>query len=121
MAKAGQFVWADIPFAEGDGRKKTRPVLVLAKTRMPNGDIAILGAGKYSATEKCRGDVEVVLSAADAAEVGMDKEGVLRFSRTSLVAFLDRDIRSEGLHISRLPASKQEAIRRAAKAVRIDL
>ena len=121
MAKAGTFVWANIPFAEGDGRSKIRPVLILARTRLPNGDIAYLGAGKYSSTDKVRGGIEVILTQAEALEVGMDKAGVLRFSRGDLVAFLDRDVQSEPGHYSRLSASKQEAIRRAAKAVRIDL
>lgn len=88
MAKAGTFVWANIPFAEGDGRSKIRPVLVLARTRLPNGDVAYLGAGKYSSTDKVRGSIEVMLTQAEALEVGMDKAGVLRFSRGDLVAFL---------------------------------
>jgi len=121
MAKVGTFVWATIPFAEGDGRKKIRPVLVLAKMRSSSGDVVYLGAGKYSATDKVRGAVEVVLSQSEAVEIGFDKEGVLRFSRDSLVAFLDRDVQSEVGHFSRLGAGKQEAIRRAAKAVRIEL
>lgn len=121
MARIGQFVWATVPFVEGDGRAKVRPVLILAKAKTPNGEIAYLAAAKYSSTQKVRGDVEVVLTQAEALEVGMDKEGVLRFSRDSLVCFTDSNIRSEGEHFSRLSGSKKESIRRAAKAVRVDL
>lgn len=120
MARIGQFVWATVPFVEGDGRAKVRPVLILAKAKTPNGEIAYLAAAKYSSTQKVRGDVEVVPTA-EALEVGMDKEGVLRFSRDSLVCFTDSNIRSEGEHFTRLSGSKKESIRRAAKAVRVDL
>jgi hypothetical protein len=121
MAKIGQFVWAEVPFREDDGRKKRRPVLVLGKVRANNGDVVYLGAAKYSAIEKCRGEIEVVLSKLEAEQAGLDKEGVVRFSRDSLVAFFDRDIVSERGHYTKCSPLIQKALENAARSVRFPL
>lgn len=121
MPKKGTFVWAEIPYREEDGRQKRRPVLILDRIRRENGDVVYLGAAKYSATEKCRGDVEVVLSRQEAQRLGLDKEGVIRFSRDSLVAFFDRDIVGEREHYTVLSPRTRAALERAAKSVRYPL
>lgn len=121
MAKIGQFVWAKIAFAEGDGRYKVRPVLILDRQKLKDGSMVYLAAAKYSAYHKQRGAVEVVMSAEDALAVGMDAEGVLRFSREDLVAFMDKDITSELSHYTKLAAIRAEGIRRAAKSVRFTI
>lgn len=123
--KQGTFVWAKIPFAEGDGRFKVRPVLILGKMEIPTvdgGGVAYVAAGMYSSVDKVRGAVEVVFSTKESAAVGIgEKEGVLRLSKDSLVFFRGCDVRSEAGRICALPAAKQESIRRAAKAIRFEL
>lgn len=116
-AKAGEFVWAKIAFAEGDGRYKIRPVMVIARARMPNGGIAYIGAGKYSADWKVKGGVEVVLDHEEGCLVGTDHSGVLRFSKTSLVTFRDCDIESVVGSYLALPALKIESIQHAVKSI----
>lgn len=121
MAKIGQFVWARIPFKENDGREKNRPVLVIGKVRAPNGDVVFLGAPRYSAIEKCRGEIEVVISEHEAELVGLDKAGVVRFSRAELVAFLDRDIITERGHYTQCSPLTQKALENASRAIRYPL
>lgn len=121
MAKIGQFVNAAVSFREMDGRSKVRPVLVLGKTRAPNGDVVYIAAPRYSAVDKVRGDVEVVMSEPDSQLVGLTKSAVVRFSRDSLVAFLEKDIQNEWGHYSALPARVRNSLESAAKSVRFPL
>ncbi|PZP60221.1 MAG: hypothetical protein DI596_06095 [Azospira oryzae] len=117
----GTFVRARVPFQEGDGRYKIRPVLILGRARTPKGDVVYIGAAKFSSSAKVRGEVEVILTDAEARAVGLEGEGVLRFSRQSLVAFLDQDVISEGRSYKALPNTKALAIENAARAVRFPL
>jgi hypothetical protein len=120
--KGGKIVWAKIPFAEGDGRYKIRPVMILMKARLPNGEIVYLAAGKYSSTSKCRGEVEVVVDADESLQLGIDPvPGVFRFSRDSLVVFLEKDVHSEAGCFTSLSECKQKAFRNAAKAIHVEL
>ena len=121
MAKIGQFVWTEIAFKENDGRKKNRPVLIIGKVRADNGDMVYLGAPRYSAIEKCRGEIEVVISEREAQLVGLDKAGVVRFSRNELVAFFERDIITERGHYTQCSPLTQKALENAAKSVRYPL
>jgi DICT domain-containing protein len=112
----GKFVWAAVPYAEGDGRYKIRPALVVAEA-MIGGEKAYLLVPRYSATEKCKGENEVIMDRRDAIDVGIDKEGVLRFDRQYLVAIKAFDVKSELRGIDALSARKAEAIRRAARRI----
>lgn len=121
MAKIGQFVSAVIPFSEDDGRYKVRPVFILGKTKAANGETVYIAAPRFSATEKCRGDVEVVMNESDSITVGLTKAAVVRFSKESLVAFLEKDIQNEWGNYSKLPSRVQTSLENAAKSVRFPL
>lgn len=114
----GHFIWAKVEFAEGDGRYKLRPCIVLAQKRLGD-QMVYLIAAKYSSLEKCRGDNEVVMSADDAVAVGADKEGVVRMSRDRLVAVRADNIIKVMKHYSALPKLKQQSLQNAAKRVGI--
>lgn len=117
----GTFVWVKFPFIDDENRYKVRPVMVVARHEMPNGEVVCLGVGKYSSIDRVRGSAEVVLSKEDALAVGLDKDGVLRFSRDSRIAFPECDVRSVAGCYKNLSALKQEAIRRAAKAIGVSM
>lgn len=116
----GRFVWMEVPFAEDDGRYKNRPCLVLSQ-REWGGKIYYLVAPKFSAVEKRRGDNEVVMTAADASAVGIDKEGVVRFNKEFLRVLPGEKIQSIKGHILGLDALKQESLVRAARRVGFQL
>lgn len=119
--KPGKFVWASFPFAEGDGRYKVRPALVLATIEQA-GHTVHLCVGKFSACEKVKGDLEVYISADESLLLGLDpKEGVLRFNRQHVQAVMDTGIHSAPGSMRALPLLKQEAIWRAARAIGITL
>lgn len=119
--KAGDFVWVAFPFAEGDGRVKERPALVLAVGET-KGRKVLLCAGKFSAVEKVRGAVEVFISAEESRQVGLSqKEGVLRLNRQSVQALMESDVLSKAGSLKMLPTLKQEAIKRAAREIGITL
>lgn len=112
----GNFVIAAIPFAEGDGRYKSRPVLIISE-KIWEGNLYYLVAPKFSAVEKCKGGNEVVISAEEAIAVGMDHEGVLRFNREHLAVIPAEKVVKVMKHFSRFPELKQEALRNAARRV----
>ena len=116
----GKFVWAAVPFAEGDGRYKIRPALVIAQAEMGDENVFLL-APRYSAADKCKGGNEVVMDSDDAIRVGLDHEGVLRFNREHIVAVKAKDIRNVLCGIDRLSARKAEAIRLAARRLGCNL
>jgi hypothetical protein len=111
--KAGDFVIARFPFAEGDGRYKVRPALVIGTARGEAGQEYALLAGKYSATDKVRGEVEVVLTRSEAIAVGQDKEGVIRFDRRNLAVVPADDVLSVTGDWDQLPPPKKESLQRA--------
>jgi|GEM_PF-4865220 len=110
----GKFVIAAIPFAEGDGRYKVRPALVLAQRKMGD-QTYYLVAPKYSASEKVRGDNEVVLSVEESILLGLDKEGVVRLSKGNLAAISESGVIRVLQHYKRLPALKAKSLQLAAK------
>lgn len=115
--KIGDFIWGSFPFAEGDGRSKVRPALILA-VASTHGHKVYLCVGLYSATEKVRGAIEITISAEEAQQIGLDyHESVLRFSRHNIQALMDSDIVSTVGTVNNLPPLKQVAIHRAAKAI----
>lgn len=114
---AGQFIWGRFPFAEGDGRAKVRPALILS-VASTNGHKVFLCAGLYSATEKVRGAVEVCLTPEECQLIGLGhQDSVLRFSRQQIQALMDRDVCSSIGSVSDLPCEKQASIFRAAKSI----
>jgi hypothetical protein len=118
MDLLGFFVWAKIGFAEGDGRYKLRPCIVLAQKKLGD-QMVYLVAGKYSSSDKWGGDNEVTMTTDDAVAVGADKEGVVRMSRDRLSAVLAADIVRVMRHYSALPTLKRQAIQNAAKRIGI--
>lgn len=112
----GKFVIASIPFAEGDGRYKVRPALVLAEKKIGN-DLYYLLAPKFSCIEKVRGGNEVVMSVQDAIATGTDKEGVLRLSRENLAVVPGTAIIKVLEHYNRLPSLKAKAVQNAARRI----
>lgn len=110
----GYFVWMEVPFAEDDGRYKNRPCLVLSQ-REWGGKTYYMVAPKFSALEKCRGDNEVVMSAADSVAVGIDKEGVVRFNKEFLRVLPGEKIQSIKGHISSLDTLKRKSLVNAAR------
>lgn len=121
MARIGQFVKAPVAFKEADGRSKVRPVLILAKAKMKDGSVVYLTAPASTQAHKTRGDVEVILRKDEAIKVGLSEESVLRFSRQSLVAVLDRDVTNLFGHYTALSGATQRAIGNAAKSVGCEL
>lgn len=115
--KEGQFIWVRVPFAEGDGRSKTRPALILAVANS-DGHKVYLCAGVYSAADKVRGAVEVILTAEDSVKVGLESyDKVVRFSRQHVHALLDTAVVSMVGCVSALPPCKQVEFVRAAKSI----
>jgi len=116
--KRGTFVIARFPFAEGDGRYKIRPALVIGLARDEGGQEFALLAGKFSATDKVRGEIEVVLTRDEAIAVGQDREGIIRFDRRNLAVVPTEDV----LHITgdwdQLPAPKKLSLQRAIARMR---
>lgn len=112
----GRFILAKVPFAEGDGRYKVRPCLVISQKKMGN-DTVYLVAPKFSAIEKCKGGNEVAMTAEEAVAVGMDKEGVLRFNREHLCAILEKDVLKVFGSVSNLPELKRQALVNAARRI----
>jgi mRNA-degrading endonuclease toxin of MazEF toxin-antitoxin module len=117
----GKFVWAAVPFAEGDGRYKIRPALIINKAVANNGQAFYLVAPRYSAMGKCKGDNEVVMTQHDAVCVGLDHEGVLRLNPEHLAVIQASDIKVTLGHINDLSVEKAEAIRRAARRINCTL
>lgn len=117
----GNFVIAKVFFAEDDGRYKLRPCLVIDKAKTQSGQIIYLVAPKYSATEKVRGDIEVVMGRAAATAVGLDKEGVVRFDKDSLRAVAAKDVVCQLGHYKRLDPLMQTALQRAACRIGITI
>lgn len=114
----GYFIWAKVDFAEGDGRYKLRPCIVLAQKKLGNQTVYLVAA-KYSSLEKCRGDNEVVMSIDDAVAVGADKEGVVRLSRDRLAAVMADNVIKVMKHYSAMPKLKQQSLQNAAKRIGI--
>lgn len=116
MAKAGQFIRAVVPFKEDDGRSKVRPLLVLAEAKL-EGNKVYLCAPQSTQTGKCHGDAEVVVTYEDAMAVGLQNSAVIRFSRQSLVAIMDRDVSNTYGTVSQMSKNAQRAMRNAARSV----
>jgi len=111
--KTGDFIIARFPFAEGDGRYKVRPALVIGTARGEDGQEYVLLAGKFSAADKVRGEIEVVLTRSEAIAVGQDKEGVIRFDRRNLAVIPVDDVLTKTGDWDQLPPLKKQSLRRA--------
>lgn len=111
--KVGDFVIARVPFAEGDGRYKVRPALVIGLARGEAGQGYVLLAGKYSATDKVSGEIEVVLTRSEAIAVGQDKEGVIRLDRRNLAVVPVDDVLAKTGDWDNLPPPKKQSLQRA--------
>ena len=115
MAEPGQFVRAVVSFEENDGRRKPRPIFILAKIEH-QGSFIYLAAPGSTKVGKCRGDIEVVLNQDDAAKLELAESTVLRFSRQSLRAVMDKDITHFYGDYTLLSPSLQLSLQHAAKA-----
>lgn len=116
--KIGQFIKAKVEFEEEDGRYKVRPCLVLDKARYPQtGEMVYLVAQLSTKTDKVRGAVEVILEESIAKAAGLDAKSVIRFSRTSLIPLLEKDVTNTLGSVKDLPKLSLVAIQKAALSV----
>lgn len=115
--KAGDFAWCHVAFHERDGRSKLRPVLILAVGHIGGVPGAIV-APKYSASEKVRGAVEVVVNGVDSEALGFDRqEGVFRFAADRPVFVRLADIRSRVGSLSKASPALRVRFERAMKNI----